>query len=63
MSKEKYETEVNETLEMSTIIDWDDDDFFDTENSQEDKKETKDFDEDSFWENYDFDSMLDSQKK
>ena len=60
MSKEKYESEVNETLEMTKILDWDDDNFFDVENQIEpEKKPTQDFDDDSFWENYDFESVLD----
>jgi hypothetical protein len=60
MSKEKYESEVNETLEMTKILDWDDDNFFDVENQiEQEKKPTQDFDDDSFWENYDFESVLD----
>ena len=60
MSKEKYESEVNETLEMTKILDWDDDNFFDVENQIEQEKiPTQDFDDDSFWENYDFESVLD----
>ena len=60
MSKEKYESEVNETLEMTKILDWDDDNFFDVENqTEQEKKPTQDFDDDSFWENYDFESVLD----
>ena len=60
MSKEKYESEVNETLEMTKILDWDDDNFFDVENQiEQEKKPTQDFDDDSFWENYDFESALD----
>jgi hypothetical protein len=31
MSKEKYESEVNETLEMNKILDWAKDDSFDVE--------------------------------
>ena len=64
MSKEKYESEVNETLEMTKILDWDDDNFFDVENQiEQEKKPTQDFDDDSFWENYDFESVLDWEKK
>ena len=64
MSKEKYESEVNETLEMTKILDWDDDNFFDVENqTEQEKKPTQDFDDDSFWENYDFESVLDWEKK
>ena len=60
MSKEKYESEVNETLEMTKILDWDDDNYFDVENQiEQEKKPTQDFDDDSFWENYDFESVLD----
>lgn len=63
MSKEKYESEVNETLEMTKILDWDDDNFFDVENQiEQEKKPTQDFDDDSFWENYDFESVLDWEK-
>ena len=64
VSKEKYESEVNETLEMTKILDWDDDNFFDVENQiEQEKKPTQDFDDDSFWENYDFESVLDWEKK
>jgi hypothetical protein len=60
MSKDKYESEVHETLEMTKILDWDDDNFFDVENQiEQEKKPTQDFDDDSFWENYDFESALD----
>jgi hypothetical protein len=42
------------------ILDWDDDNFFDVENQiEQEKKPTQDFDDDSFWENYDFESVLD----
>jgi len=59
LSKDKYENEVTETLEMTQIIDWDDENFFEASNDEEDKdKKNKDFDDDSFWENYDFDSVL-----
>ena len=64
MSKEKYESEVNETFEMTKILDWDNGDFFDVENQIEQrKKPTQIFDDDSFWENYNFESELDCGKK
>ena len=59
MSNEKYESEVNETLEMTKILDH----FFDAENQMEQEKTpTQDFDDDSFWENYDFELVLDGKK-
>ena len=43
----------NETFEMTKILDWDNDDFFDVENQIEQKKKPiKTFVNDSFWENY-----------
>ena len=59
VSKDKYENEVAETLEMSQILEWDDEDFFDVDNYDQSNKKYQDFDEDSFWENYNFDSLLD----
>ena len=61
MSKEKYESEVNETLEMNKILDWDKDDSFDVEKQiEQEKKPTQDIDDD--WENYDFKLVLDCEK-
>ena len=37
LSKDKYENEVTETLEMTQIIDWDDENFFEASNDEEDK--------------------------
>ena len=51
LSKEKAEKESAETLEMSQI-NWDDDPF------AEDDDDSPAFDDDSFWETYDFDSVL-----
>ena len=49
---------------MSKILDWDNGDFFDVENQIEQrKKPTQIFDDDSFWENYNFESELDCGKK
>ena len=59
VSKDKYENEVAETLEMSQILEWDDDDFFDDDNYDQTNKKSQEFDDDSFWENYNFDSLLD----
>ncbi len=78
MSKERYNKEVAETLEMSQVV-WDEDpfqdekkskseseeeDFFESSDVENDdkksKEDKKDFDDDSFWESYDFDSVLES---
>ena len=48
---------------MTKILDWDDDDFFDVENQIKQKKTPQDFDDDSFWENYNFESELNCEKK
>lgn len=61
LSKEKLEQETVESLEMSQIV-WDDDDIFENEDteSSNDRKNAPidDFDDDSFWESYDFESLL-----
>ena len=57
LQREKFEKEVEETLEMSRLI-WDEDPFVDQETSGADEVTSGDFDDDSFWENYDFESAL-----
>ena len=48
---------------MTKILDWDDDNFFDVEDQiEQEKKPTQDFDDDSFWENHNFESVLDCKK-
>ena len=56
--RDNYEKEVTETLEMSQLI-WDEDPF-DEETTETPLVEDSnvDFDNDSFWDNYDFDSVL-----
>ena len=56
--RDNYEKEVTETLEMSQLI-WDEDPF-DEETTETPPAEVSnvDFDNDSFWDNYDFDSVL-----
>ena len=54
LKREKYEKEVNETLVMSELI-WDEDPF---EEESVSEQQHDDFDNDSFWENYDFEPAL-----
>ncbi len=69
LSQERYEQEVADTLEMSQVV-WNEDPFQDgsgaegsdkrTESQQvANEKEEEKFDDDPFWDNYDFDSVLD----
>lgn len=55
LQREKYDKEVNETLEMSELI-WDEDPFIEENVSGQQLQD--DFDNDSFWENYDFEPAL-----
>lgn len=55
-SKENYEKEVAETLEMSQIL-WENDPFEDEQEAKKDD-DNDDWADDSFWDNYDFDSVL-----
>ena len=57
LQREKYEKEVNETLAMSELI-WDEDPFEEEVEESVSEQKQDDFDNDSFWENYDFEPAL-----